>query len=48
MPDENRTRHLGPNFPFIEELAHERRVLAPYLPGTGPGPYATRRLDGLE
>ncbi|MBC8093855.1 MAG: alpha/beta fold hydrolase, partial [Pseudonocardia sp.] len=33
------------NFPFIETLAADYTVVAPYLPGTGPAPLPTGTLD---
>jgi pimeloyl-ACP methyl ester carboxylesterase len=33
------------NFPFLDDLAGDHRIVAPYLPGTGPAPIAIRRLD---
>jgi pimeloyl-ACP methyl ester carboxylesterase len=36
------------NFPFFDALARERRVVAPYLPGTGPSRGAKDPLDPDE
>lgn len=33
------------NFPFIDALATDHTVVAPYLPGTGPAPLETGALD---